>query len=213
MLIIGLMALFTGVLLLAIPSPQLNPLRVFIRYSIAGIPFLAVGYSIYVLLCIGLSLDALRQPAASRRVMGMVARRRAQPWLASASLALMVVSLLVTGVMLWIVQDARQRTFLEIYLDAQLTIAILDLLISSIIAVVIVLLGRAVVSYEVFTGKTLPRGGLKRQWRQAVLLAARLVQSCIHLASLSPTAVTLRFTAFALQLGIAVFWCLRLLAG
>jgi len=35
-----------------------------------------------------------------------------------------------------------------------------------------VLLGRAVVSYEVFTGKTLPRGGLKRQWRQAVLLAA-----------------------------------------
>lgn len=172
LLIIGLVALFTGVLLLAIPSPQLNPLRVFIRYSIAGIPFLAVGYSVYVLLCIGLSLDALRQPAVSRRVMGTVARRRAQPWLSSASLALMVVSLLVTGVMLWIVQDARQRTFLEIYLDAQLTISILDLLISGIIAVVIVLLGRAVVSYEVFTGKTLPRGGLKRQWRQAVLLAA-----------------------------------------
>ncbi len=172
MLIVGLVALSTGVLLLAFPSPQLNPLRVFIRYSIAGIPFLAVGYSVYVLLCIGLSLDALRQPAVSRRVMGTVARRRAQPWLSSASLALMVVSLLVTGVMLWIVQDARQRTFLEIYLDAQLTIAILDLLISSIIAVVIVLLGRAVVSYEVFTGKTLPRGGLKRQWRQAVLLAA-----------------------------------------
>lgn len=172
MLIVGLVALFTGVLLLAIPSPQLNPLRVFIRYSIAGIPFLAVGYSVYVLLCIGLSLDALRQPAISRRVMGTVARRRAQPWLSSASLALMVVSLLVTGVMLWIVQDARQRTFLEIYLDAQLTISILDLLISAIIAVVVVLLGRAVVSYEVFTGKTLPRGGLKRQWRQAVLLAA-----------------------------------------
>jgi signal transduction histidine kinase len=172
MLTVGLVALFTGVLLLAFPSPQLNPLRVFIRYSIAGIPFLAVGYSVYVLLCIGLSLDALRQPAVSRRVMGTVARRRAQPWLSSASLALMVVSLLVTGVMLWIVQDARQRTFLEIYLDAQLTISILDLLISAIIAVVVVLLGRAVVSYEVFTGKTLPRGGLKRQWRQAVLLAA-----------------------------------------
>ena len=172
MLFFGLAALITGVLLLAIPSRSLDLLRGFIRYSIAGIPFLAVGYSIYVLLCIGLSLDALRQPVASRRVMGLVARRRAQPWLSSASLALMVVSLLVTGVMLWIVQDSRQRTFLEIYLEAQLTIAILDLLISSIIGVVIVLLGRAVVSYEVFTGKTLPRGGLKRQWRQAMLLAA-----------------------------------------
>ncbi|MBK7896227.1 MAG: hypothetical protein IPJ90_15405 [Anaerolineaceae bacterium] len=172
MLLLGLLSLFAGVLLLAIPSSQLNSLRGFIRYSIAGIPLLAVGYSIYVLLCIGLALDALRQPVASRRVMGQVARRRAQPWLASASLALMVVSLLVTGVVLWIVQDARQRTFFEIYFEAQLTIAILDLLISSIIAVVIVLLGRAVVSYEVFTGKTLPRGGLKRQWRQAVQLAA-----------------------------------------
>ncbi|MBK8900626.1 MAG: hypothetical protein IPM53_05540 [Anaerolineaceae bacterium] len=171
MLFIGLLALFAGVLLLAMPSPELRPLRVFIRYSIAGIPLLAVGYSVYVLLCIGLSLDALRQPAVSRRVMGMVARRRAQPWLSAASLALLAVSLLVTGVMLWIVQDVRQRTFLEIYLDAQLTISILDLLISCIIAVVIMLLGRAVVSYEVFTGKTLPRGGLKRQWRQALMLA------------------------------------------
>lgn len=171
MLFFGLAALITGVLLLAIPSRTLDPLRGFIRYSVAGIPFLAVGYSVYVLLCIGLSLKALRQPGASRRVMGLAARRRAQPWLASASLALMVVSLLATGVMLWIVQDARQRTFLEIYREAQLTIAILDLLISSIIGVVIVLLGRAVVSYEVFTGKTLPRRGLLRQWRQAVLLA------------------------------------------
>lgn len=171
MLFFGLVALITGVLLLAIPSRTLDPLRGFIRYSIFGIPVLAAGYSVFVLACIGLSLDALRQPAASRRVMGLVARRRAQPWLSSASLALMVVSLLVTGVMLWIMQDANQRTFLEIYLGAQLTISILDLLISAIIGVVIVLLGRAVVSYEIFTGKTLPRRGLLRQWRQAVMLA------------------------------------------
>ncbi|MCA9916809.1 MAG: hypothetical protein KC445_02605 [Anaerolineales bacterium] len=172
MLFIGLLSLLVGVLLLAIPTPNLISLRNFIRTSIAGIPLLAVGYSVYVLLCIGLALDALRQPTTPRRVMGLVARRRAQPWLSSASLALLVVSLLVTGVMLWIVQDARQRTFLEIYLEAQLTISILDLLIASIIGMVIVLLGRAVVSYEVFTGKTLPRGGLRRQWRQAVALAA-----------------------------------------
>lgn len=45
------------------------------------------------------------------------------------------------------------------------------------------------------------------------LLAARIVQSSIHLASLSATAVTLRFSAFAVQLGIAVFWAFRLLVG
>jgi len=44
------------------------------------------------------------------------------------------------------------------------------------------------------------------------LLAARLVQSSIHLASLSELAVTLRFSAFAVQMGIAAWWCVHLLA-
>lgn len=44
-----------------------------------------------------------------------------------------------------------------------------------------------------------------------VLLGARLLQSCIHLTSLSPTAVTLRFMAFAVQMGIALVWAWRLL--
>lgn len=39
-----------------------------------------------------------------------------------------------------------------------------------------------------------------------VLLAARVVQSLIHLASTSPVAVTARFTAFGVQMGIAVYW-------
>ncbi|EHR70735.1 MAPEG family [Burkholderiales bacterium JOSHI_001] len=43
------------------------------------------------------------------------------------------------------------------------------------------------------------------------LLAARIAQSSIHLASLSNAAVTLRFSAFAVQLGIAVLWSVRLL--
>ena len=45
------------------------------------------------------------------------------------------------------------------------------------------------------------------------LVAARVVQSCIHLASLSVWAVNLRFTAFAVQTGIAVYWTWRLLTG
>lgn len=45
------------------------------------------------------------------------------------------------------------------------------------------------------------------------LLAARIVQSTIHLATLSPLGVTLRFTAFAVQMAIAAGWAVRLLAG
>jgi uncharacterized MAPEG superfamily protein len=45
------------------------------------------------------------------------------------------------------------------------------------------------------------------------LLVARIAQSTIHLVSVSARAVTLRFTAFAVQVGIAVVWSYRLLAG
>jgi uncharacterized MAPEG superfamily protein len=44
-------------------------------------------------------------------------------------------------------------------------------------------------------------------------LAARIIQSTIHLASLSNSAVTLRFLAFAVQMVIAVYWAGRLLLG
>ena len=45
------------------------------------------------------------------------------------------------------------------------------------------------------------------------LLVARIAQSTIHLVSVSARAVTLRFAAFAVQVGIAVLWSYRLLAG
>jgi len=45
-----------------------------------------------------------------------------------------------------------------------------------------------------------------------VLLAARLAQSTIHLASVAPSAIMARFAAFTVQMGIAVAWTFRLLA-
>lgn len=42
------------------------------------------------------------------------------------------------------------------------------------------------------------------------LVAARIVQSTIHLASTSSAAVTTRFVAFAVQVGIAVYWAIKL---
>lgn len=46
-----------------------------------------------------------------------------------------------------------------------------------------------------------------------VLLGARIVQSAIHLASTSAPAVSARFAAFAVQLGIAVYWAIKLHAA
>ena len=44
-----------------------------------------------------------------------------------------------------------------------------------------------------------------------VLLGARILQSVIHLSSLSALAVTLRFLAFAAQMAIAACWATRLM--
>lgn len=46
-----------------------------------------------------------------------------------------------------------------------------------------------------------------------VFLAARILQSLIHLASVSATAVFLRFSAFAVQMAIGVYWAVRLLTA
>ncbi len=43
------------------------------------------------------------------------------------------------------------------------------------------------------------------------LLAARVAQSCAHLASGSNLAVNIRFSAFAVQLAIALYWSWALL--
>ncbi len=45
------------------------------------------------------------------------------------------------------------------------------------------------------------------------LLVLRVIQSGIHLYSLSAPAVTLRFCVFALQIAIAVYWVIRLLTN
>lgn len=168
----GLGGLALGIFLLLTPPWQFVQMRLFLRWSVLGVPMLVLGYSLYVMLCIGLSLDALARPGPARRVMGDMARQRARPWFTAVSLTLLIVGLLTIGVMGWIVQDARHRPFYDIIGANMTLIASLDLIIASLIGVSVTLLGQAVVSYEVFTGKTLPRRGLWRHWRRAVFLAA-----------------------------------------
>jgi signal transduction histidine kinase len=171
-LLVGLVALAVGVVLLLTPSPAYAGIRLVYHWSLSSIPLLALGYAAFVILCISLSLDALRRPGPSARVMGFLARRRARPWLTAVSLILLAVSLAVGGAIVWLVQGTRTTNLREFYDHSTLAIARLDLFISLLLAAGVILLGQAISSYEAFTGKTLPRRGLQNQWRWAILLAA-----------------------------------------
>ena len=46
-----------------------------------------------------------------------------------------------------------------------------------------------------------------------LLLGARVFQSLVHLVSVSALAVTIRFTAFAVQMAIGLYWTFGLLAA
>ncbi|MCC7372184.1 MAG: ATP-binding protein [Chloroflexi bacterium] len=107
-------------------------------------------------LCILYGLRALYRPLSRDRFMGELAARRARPWLTMTSLVAFALSVVVgigvAGVPL-------------------LTPLLVDLLGGLLLAAHVALMGQAIVSYEVFTGKVLPRRGLARYWRSALILA------------------------------------------
>lgn len=138
--------------------------------TFAGMPLLFLLYPPFALLCIVLPLDALDRPEPSARMMGDLARKRARPWLLSASLILLLAELLISGFFAWALN--AYRWIGGLYFGMEHEIAIFDLLLSTLIALVVILTGQALVSYEIFTGKTLPRRGFFRHWRSAILLAA-----------------------------------------
>lgn len=176
--------------------------------SIWGVPVLILVYPLYISLCILLSLDALRHPSPSGALMRDLARRRARPWLIASTLTLLAVSLLVAWVMGWIVFNARQRADAGIYTAMAVSLAWFDLVIASLIGVAAVLLGQAIVAYEVFTGTALPRRGFARYWRNAIILAVgySAVLSATLVIQLRPTYMLLLATLLMTTFYALVSW-------
>ena len=176
LVIIGLgTAGLIGLLLFGNPLPsvaQMAQFQLSATPGLGGVPLLLLVYPLIIVASIGLSIDALLRPGPSRRVMGTLARRRARPWLVAAAIAFLLVSLLVSGVLAWIVLSTRSRPLDGFYAEATLILSLFDGAIASLIATALLLVGQAVVAYEVFTGKALPRHGLQRAWRSAIFLAA-----------------------------------------
>ena len=162
----------TVMLFLANPLPtfyQFAPISLKETPTIAGIPLLLILYLVYILACISFALEALSRPARSERMMGDLARLRARPWLMIATFLELLVCLLVGWVVVVVLHNAEQNAYLS---GVSLTVAWFDLAIASLISVAIILVGQAVVSYEVFTGKTAPSRGLRQYWQGALVISA-----------------------------------------
>jgi two-component sensor histidine kinase len=137
--------------------------------TVGDVPILFLLFPAFMMLCIALAIDALLHPEPSERVMGEIARQRSRPWLMATAVVLLAVSLLVTFFIFRVVSSARENAILEITIRR---IGAFDLALSALVAIATISLGQAIVSYEVFTGKALPRRGFFRQWRNTLLIAS-----------------------------------------
>lgn len=140
--------------------------------AVLGLPILIAAYPAFIFLCILLSVDVLLRPDRSAPPTRAAARSRARPWLLASSLGLLVVCVLVGAVMVAVGTQALPGLAPAGEGVPSREVVLADLVISSVIAGSVLLLGQAVVSYEIFTGKALPRGGLRRHWHGARALAA-----------------------------------------
>ncbi|MBW3636603.1 MAG: hypothetical protein KY445_09085, partial [Armatimonadetes bacterium] len=121
--------------------------------------------------CTATALWALGNPAPSSRMMTEESRRRARPWLRASSLVQLLVSLGVACGLFFLGYLSFESALYNLYGTFSSLVDWVDLIIESAIALAVMLLGKAVVSFEIFTGKILPRRGFWRQWRAIVALA------------------------------------------
>ena len=147
------------------------PLERLTNLMLFDIPLDAWGYMTYVVFCIGVSLDAISRPAPSERLMGEQARLRARPWLIGASGVFLITSFAVAAVIMWTIRNTRVGIYYVLDANALSVIGRFDLIITFLVAVAVLMVGQAITSYELFTGKALPRQGLKIYWRRTVIFA------------------------------------------
>jgi hypothetical protein len=115
---------------------------------------------------------------SGRKEMVERVRVQARPWLIGVGLSLLGASAIVAVTATWALSNAlplleQESSTVNALLSADLAAQVL-------VAGAAVLLGRAVVAYEVFTERALPRQGFFRRWRSVVLTSA----ACALLVSL-----------------------------
>jgi len=170
-------------------TPFIWPLRQFIKVPVLGIPLVAIAYPLYVVLCVVLSIDTLHDLSEQGRSSHelhqgdasnagkntgrtRISFRRSRTHLFAATLVLLLIGILVAIAVVWTISNTRESGYYVLRPDDINTIAVFDLVIALLIALVAFLLGQAMTRYELFMGKDLPRRELARHWKRAIALAA-----------------------------------------
>lgn len=191
---LALLILLCGALIIAFSATASFPsfldavnLRFGGAVSFWGVPWFLVLYPLYMLAALALSFDVLLRPPSAPTRYSASALSRARPWLLAANTLLLAVGTLVTAIMLWVARTPGPTATNELFRDAlpllavwtadadaarRLALAITwtDLLVSALLSGVIFCISYALVQYEVFSGRVLPRHALRRHWREAWLL-------------------------------------------
>lgn len=165
--LLGLMAL----LLVGNPIPayaQLIGFELSEALMVGNTPLLFLLFPVWTVTCILLSIDVLRRPADVENPFTQTARQRAWPWLLATAVTLLAATLVVTYFVGSVVTAVAAGELRAIPMGQ---VAAYDLALSVLIGLALLLLGQAVVSYEIFTGRALPRRSFVRHWRLAILLA------------------------------------------
>lgn len=131
------------------------------------VPFaFRLSYLLYILFCIVVPIFALFSFRITKRILPEFARNKAVPYLKAVSLLLFGVSVLVfflfLGGGIGIIRDPVSRSdndprsFYGFLIGIQL-----------LVTIAILILGQALISYEIFTGRILPKISLRQEWRNA----------------------------------------------
>ena len=136
--------------------------------AVRNTPLLLLLFPLWMVACIVLSIDVLRKPAEVENANTKTARQRALPWLLATAGTLLAVTLVVVYFVGSVVAVVPEGELRAIRIE---TVAAYDLVLSLLIALASLLLGQAIVSYEIFTGRVLPRRTFVRHWRYAIILA------------------------------------------
>jgi signal transduction histidine kinase len=139
-----------------------------VKLALGSTPLAFLLFPFFMVACILLSIDALRRPAEVADANTAIARRRALPWLLAAAGTLLAVTL-SAAFFIGSIVAAGERGELDLLRIE--TVAAYDLVLSLLIAAASLLVGQAIVAYEIFTGRVLPRRSFVRHWRYAILLA------------------------------------------
>ena len=135
----------------------------------AGIPLLVIAYMAYTILCYLLALDLLRRSGPGETPLADRSRELARPWLMAASVAMLLAGAVLVWTALWALKTSPLPSLSDP--AAERAVKLFDLAVETLVAVAVTLLGRAIVVYEVFTGRPLPRDRFYAQWRSTVILA------------------------------------------